>query len=83
MRRAAIAPLGRSLIAERVRAGLRRAQAEGKRLGRSPLQVDECQLRMVVAQKLPVRVAAKVLGVSPTSFVRLARAQGASVALGL
>src|SRR6266566_1527875 len=37
---AAIAQLERSLIAERVRAGLRRARAEGKRLGRPPLQVD-------------------------------------------
>src|SRR5881628_1890557 len=37
---AAIAQLERSLIVERVKAGLRRARAEGKRLGRPPLQVD-------------------------------------------
>ena len=77
---AAIAQLERSLIAERVRAGLRRARAEGKRLGRPRLQVDERQLRSVVDQKLPVRVAAKALGVSPSSYVRLARAQAASAA---
>src|SRR5438552_7778890 len=75
---AAIAQLERSLIAERVRAGLRRARAEGKRLGRPPLRVDERQLRMIAAQRLPVRVAAKALGISPSSYARLARAQGAS-----
>ena len=78
---AAIAQLERSLIAERVRAGLWRARAEGKRLGRPPLQVDERQLRSVLGQRLPVRVAAKALGVSPSSYVRLARAQATSAAL--
>src|SRR5207249_7620114 len=59
---AAIAQLERSLIVERVRAGLRRARAEGKRLGRPRLRVDEHQLRIVASQKLPVRAAAKALG---------------------
>src|SRR3989441_9026545 len=58
---AAIAQLERSLIVERVRAGLRRARAEGKRLGRPRLKVDERQLRIVVSQNLPVRAAAKAL----------------------
>src|SRR5213083_2326580 len=61
---AAIAQLERSLIVERVRAGLRRARAEGKRLGRPRLQVSEHQLRIVVNQKLPVRAASKA-GASP------------------
>ena len=74
---AAIAQLERSLIVERVRAGLRRARAEGKRLGRPRLRVDERQLRIVVNQKLPVRAAAKALGVSPSSYLRLVRAQAA------
>jgi DNA invertase Pin-like site-specific DNA recombinase len=78
---AAIAQLERSLIAERVRAGLRRARAEGRRLGRPRLEVDELQLRLVAAQKLPVRVAAKVLGVSPSSYVRLIRGHAASAAV--
>ena len=78
---AAIAQLERSLIAERVRAGLRRARAEGKRLGRPPLRVDERQLRLVAAQNLPVRMAAKALGVSPSSYARLIRAQAASAAV--
>ena len=36
----AIAELERSLIVERVRAGMRRAQLEGRRLGRRPLDID-------------------------------------------
>src|SRR6266705_6513212 len=41
---AAIAQLERSLIVERVKAGLRRAKAEGRRLGREPLRVDPHRL---------------------------------------
>jgi len=70
---AAIAQLERSLIVERVKAGLRRARAEGKRLGRPRLQVSEHQLRIVASQKLPVRAASKLLGVSPSSYLRLVR----------
>jgi len=70
---AAISALERSLIVERVKAGLRRARAEGKRLGRPRLQVSEHQLRIVVNQKLPVRAASKLLGVSPSSYLRLVR----------
>ena len=76
---AAIAQLERSLIVERVRAGLRRARAEGKRLGRPRLKVDERQLRIVASQKLPVRAAAKALGVSPSSYLRLVRQHCESV----
>jgi DNA invertase Pin-like site-specific DNA recombinase len=71
----AIAELERSLIVERVKSGLRRARAEGKRLGRPPLCVDHRTLESVMAQKLPVRAAARVLGVSPSSYLRLVRAQ--------
>ncbi len=77
---AAIAQLERSLIVERVKAGIRRARAEGRRLGRPPLQVDEHHLRRVVARGLSVRVAAKELGVSPSSYLRLARPQSAVTA---
>ena len=64
---AAIAQLERSLIAERVRAGLRRARADGKRLGRPPLQVDLERLESVIRRKLSVRSAARELGISPSS----------------
>lgn len=36
----AIAELERSLIVERVRAGMRRARLEGRRIGRAPIEVD-------------------------------------------
>ena len=75
---AAIAQLERSLIVERVKSGLRRARSEGKTLGRPRLRVDERQLRIVVNQKLPVRAASKLLGVSPSSYLRLVRQQHAN-----
>src|SRR2546428_2134776 len=78
---AAIAQLERSLIVERVKSGLRRARAEGKRLGRPRLQVSERQLRIVASQKLPVRAAAKALGVSPSSSLRLVRQPNGSAAV--
>jgi DNA invertase Pin-like site-specific DNA recombinase len=37
---AAIAELERSLIVERVRAGMRRAKLEGRRIGRAPLNIN-------------------------------------------
>ena len=74
---AAIAQLERSLIAERVRAGLRRARAEGKRLGRPPLQVDPARLASAVHRQLSVREGARELGISPSSYLRLLRAQRA------
>jgi DNA invertase Pin-like site-specific DNA recombinase len=70
---AAIAQLERSLIVERVKAGLRRARADGKRLGRPRLQVDHQQVARVAARGLSVRAAAKELGVSPSSYLRLVR----------
>jgi len=40
----AIAELERSLICERVRAGMRRAKLEGRRIGRTPLNIDREQV---------------------------------------
>jgi DNA invertase Pin-like site-specific DNA recombinase len=40
----AIAELEKSLIVERVRAGLRRAKLEGRRLGRKPLDLDHAAI---------------------------------------
>src|SRR5437016_748269 len=77
----AISALERSLIVERVKSGLRRARAEGKRLGRPRLKVDERQLRIVASQNLPVRAAAKALGVSPSSYLRLVRQPNGSAAV--
>ncbi len=70
---AAIAQLERSLIAERVRAGLRRARAEGRRLGRPPVQVDPARLESTVRRGLSVRDGAKELGISASSYARIVR----------
>jgi DNA invertase Pin-like site-specific DNA recombinase len=67
----AIAELERSLIVERVKSGLRRARMEGKRLGRPPLRIDARQLESIIRQNIPVRAAAKALGVSASSYSRL------------
>ena len=61
----AVAELERSLIAERVRAGLRHAKAKGKRLGRPTKHVDPAEVAALRAQGLSWRKLALRLGVSP------------------
>lgn len=58
----AISEFERNRIAERVRAGLQRVKAEGRRLGRPSKEVDPALLAPV--RGLPVREAARRLGVS-------------------
>lgn len=60
----AVAELERSLIAERVRAGLRHAKAKGKRLGRPTKHVDPAQVAALRAQGLSWRKLGLRLGVS-------------------
>jgi DNA invertase Pin-like site-specific DNA recombinase len=48
----AVAELERSLIAERVRAGLRNARAKGKRLGRPRVNVDAAKITALRASGL-------------------------------
>ena len=61
---AAIAELERSLIVERIHSGLRRARAEGKRLGRPTVVVDVGSIRRAVERAGSIRQAAKRLGCS-------------------
>jgi DNA invertase Pin-like site-specific DNA recombinase len=63
----AVAELERSLIAERVRAGLRNARAKGKRLGRPSKQVSAAQIAALRAQGVPWRRIGAQLGVSPAT----------------
>ena len=65
---AAIAEFERARIAERVRAGLARASTNGTRLGRPEKVVPESVLTVV--RGLPIREAAKRLGVSPSTAHR-------------
>jgi DNA invertase Pin-like site-specific DNA recombinase len=60
----AVAELERSLIAERVRAGLRNARAKGKRLGRPRVAVDAARIARLRASGLSWPKIARELGVS-------------------
>jgi DNA invertase Pin-like site-specific DNA recombinase len=60
----AVAELERSLIAERVRAGLRNARAKGKRLGRPRVAVDAAQIAHLRAQGRSWPQIAREVGVS-------------------
>ncbi len=60
----AVAELERSLIVERVKAGLRNAKAKGKRLGRPRMIVDAARIGRLRAQGRTVREIASELGYS-------------------
>ena len=70
----AVAELERSLIAERVRAGLRNARAKGKTLGRPRKIVDAARITALRAQGLSWTKIAEELGVGEGTVYRLARA---------
>jgi putative DNA-invertase from lambdoid prophage Rac len=65
---AAIAEFERDRIRERVRAGLSRVREQGQRLGRPERLIAESVLRPV--RGLPIREAARRLGVSPATAHR-------------
>ncbi len=70
----AIAELERSLIIERVKAGLRRARLEGRRLGRPPVNIDRDAVRQDRERGMSIRQLAKHHGIAETSVRRLLRA---------
>jgi DNA invertase Pin-like site-specific DNA recombinase len=59
----AVAELERSLIVERVKAGLRNARAKGKRLGRPPAFVDAVKIAKLRAQGRSWRKIARAMGI--------------------
>ena len=71
----------RSMIQERVRAGLARARGEGKRLGRPPI-ASELQRRVLEARAggLSVRKTAAKFGIDPSTVQRITRPFEASAA---
>src|SRR5579862_1105882 len=72
----AIAELERSLITERVKAGMRRARLEGRRIGRAPLNIDRVA---VVADRLAgmsLTSVAKKYHVSRATVCRLVNESG-------
>ena len=68
-----IAELERSLIIERIRAGMRRRKLEGYRLGRAPLDVDHQALVRDRLSGMSLTVVGKKYGVSRASVVRFTR----------
>jgi DNA invertase Pin-like site-specific DNA recombinase len=66
----AVAELERSLIVERVRAGLRNARAKGKTLGRPRKTVDTSRITALRAQGLSLRAIASELGVGLATLHR-------------
>ncbi len=63
----AVAQLERDIIAERVKAGLRRARENGKKLGRPRSVVDVQEIFRMRSQGLSLRAIAKATGVSRTT----------------
>jgi len=68
-----IAELERSLIVERIKAGMRRARMEGQRLGRAPLNVDRSAIVRDRLSGMSLTQVAKIHRVSRATVVRLAR----------
>ena len=69
----AVAELERSLIAERVRAGLRNARAKGKRLGRPRKVSDAGEIKRLRAQGTSWRAIGSALGVAPATALHALR----------
>ena len=71
-----IAEFERSLIIERTRAGLERAKAQGKKLGRPRVGVDKARIIELRAQGLGYRKIANELGVSHQTILNRLRNEG-------
>ena len=63
---ASIAELERNIIVERIRGGLRRAKAMGKKIGRPGLQLDTEQIVSLKSEGFSIRAIAKQVGASPS-----------------
>ena len=74
----AISELERSLIVERVRAGMRRAKLEGRRIGRSPMNIDRTRVVADRRSGMSLTQVAKKYGISRASVCRLVREAGAA-----
>ena len=77
----AVAELERSLIVERVKAGLRNAKAKGKRLGRPRKSVDPAKVTQLRAQGLTWRRVGAQLGVAPRTALLAARCRRVQIPL--
>jgi DNA invertase Pin-like site-specific DNA recombinase len=71
----AIAELERSLIVERVRAGMRRAKLEGRHIGRRPVDIDRAALLRDHEEGLSLRQLATAHRISRATASRVLRQQ--------
>jgi DNA invertase Pin-like site-specific DNA recombinase len=78
----AMAELERCIIIERVKAGMRRARLEGRRIGRQPLQVNRAALLRDRERGLSLNQLAKTHGISKASVCRVLREQREGVSGG-
>ena len=69
----AVAQLERDIIAERVKAGLRRAVESGKRLGRPKVKVNLERLKTLYTQGCSTRAIAKELGLKKSTAANLVK----------
>jgi DNA invertase Pin-like site-specific DNA recombinase len=74
----AISELERSLIVERVKAGMRRAKLEGRRIGRTPLNINREQVVQDRRSGMSLTQVAKKHRISRASVCRLVKESGAS-----
>jgi DNA invertase Pin-like site-specific DNA recombinase len=72
----AIAELEKSLIVERVRAGMRRAKLEGRRIGRAPLNIDRVQVVADRRAGMSLTTVAKKYRISRATVCRLMNESG-------
>ena len=78
----AIAELERSLIVERVRAGMRRARLEGRHIGRKRLALDEPAIISDRARGFSLRKIAKTYRISTATVRRVLSAHQPGVPVG-
>ena len=74
----AISELERSLIVERVKAGMRRAKLEGRRIGRTPLDIDREQVVSDRRSGMSLTQVSMKHRISRGSVCRLVKESGAS-----
>ena len=74
----AISELERSLIVERVKAGMRRAKLEGRRIGRAPMNINREEVVSDRRSGMSLTEVAKKHRISRASVCRLVREAGSS-----
>jgi DNA invertase Pin-like site-specific DNA recombinase len=77
----AVAELERSIIIERVHAGLKRARNQGKRLGRPKVKIDIQQVHQLSAEGFSCRIIAQRLKVSKSTVGEILKTLRDSISL--